>query len=593
MSKILRISWLMVLIYVFIIFFPAGAAANDICETKIINGKVTKVNLNTVCSNNSKFTLTLRDYSGNILPGLKFELYEQELDADGLPIAGNRVGSGTINNAGQASFSFKPDQCKIYVLKIWDKRSDAGEFWFFDVTRFVCDYDRYVVKYLPALNIVLRDDQGQLKKNYNFSLYAQKYDVDGNPVFESKDNIGNFQTNAAGKATTYVAPYNPYRRGQSGFYALTTKDASGNATTVYNIQIPTDSDYTFQYDFSGLSGELRDAKGTLLANKDVRLYEQSITGGSHYLGKKLSSTKTDSQGKFSLEYPAGTYAIVVSDDFNQDNIFWDIAVKAGLSSKKLITNLTSFSFTDVSGADLTKDIYLKLYSLASGANGGYYRGKEIGTVKLISHRPSSLSLAAGPYLIVYQGDNNVEYGQAFFAKSGAKQTINVAVNSKTLLISNQPYKISGTAVTSVSSGTAANYNSSTAGATGANRTIAATLKGRILLQVEDKGQAWYVNPANSKKYYLGRPTDAFNVMRNLGRGISNKDFTAVEKNPSAWIKLAGQILIKTEDSGKAYYFDPTSRRLFYLGRPQDAFNVMRSRGLGITNSDLNQISSGN
>jgi hypothetical protein len=111
--------------------------------------------------------------------------------------------------------------------------------------------------------------------------------------------------------------------------------------------------------------------------------------------------------------------------------------------------------------------------------------------------------------------------------------------------------------------------------------------------VEDKGQAWYVNPSDGKKYYLGRPQDAFNVMRNFGQGISNKDFAAVEKNPSAWTKLSGKILIKTEDSGKAYYFDPTSRRLYYLGRPQDAFNVMRIRGLGIKNSDLNQITSGN
>jgi hypothetical protein len=424
-----------------------------------------------------------------------------------------------------------------------------------------------------------------LKKNYNFSLYAQKYDVDGKPIFENKDSIANFQTNASGQATTYVAPYNPYRRGQSGFYVLTSKDASGNTTTVYNIQIPSETDYTFQYDFSGFSGELRDAKNSPLANKEVRLYEQLTASGSRYLGKQLMKAKTDNNGKFQFEYPAGTYALSVSDDFNQDSNFWNITIKPNGSTQKLITNSTSFSFTDVSGADLTKDIHLKLYSLSLGAGSGYYRGKEIGTVKLISHRTTAFSLAAGPYLVVYPGDNKTEYGQAFLAKSGVKQTVNLAINSKSLLAANQSFNISGASVSSVSS----NPNTSTT----VTQPTLRSLKGRILLQVEDKGQAWYVNPNDGKKYYLGRPQDAFNVMRNFGQGISNKDFAAVEKNPSAWTKLSGKILIKTEDSGKAYYFDPTSRRLYYLGRPQDAFNVMRIRGLGIKNSDLNQIPSGN
>lgn len=35
------------------------------------------------------------------------------------------------------------------------------------------------------------------------------------------------------------------------------------------------------------------------------------------------------------------------------------------------------------------------------------------------------------------------------------------------------------------------------------------LKGKILLQVESAGEAWYVNPDNEKRYYLGRPSDAF------------------------------------------------------------------------------------
>ena len=53
------------------------------------------------------------------------------------------------------------------------------------------------------------------------------------------------------------------------------------------------------------------------------------------------------------------------------------------------------------------------------------------------------------------------------------------------------------------------------------------LKGKILLQVEEKGEAWYVHPVSGYRYYLGRPNDAFNIMRYLGFGISNRDLNKI------------------------------------------------------------------
>ncbi len=53
--------------------------------------------------------------------------------------------------------------------------------------------------------------------------------------------------------------------------------------------------------------------------------------------------------------------------------------------------------------------------------------------------------------------------------------------------------------------------------------------GRILLQVDNHGEAWYVNPHDTKAYFLNRPNDAFSIMRKLGRGISNKDFESLTK----------------------------------------------------------------
>ncbi|MFA6194142.1 MAG: hypothetical protein WC719_00150 [Patescibacteria group bacterium] len=360
-----------------------------------------------VCNSSSNLNLTLRNAAGDIAPGLKFEVYTQAADANGLPAAGTKVSSGTIDSGGRATVSFKPDTTKTYALKIWDKKADLGEFWFFDALKFTCATDKTIAKTIPVLKIILRDGKGNLKRNHDFSLSAQQYDADNNPIIPNNGLIANMKTDAGGQAYIYVAPYNPYRRNQTGRYVVSSKNASGTTIVLYNIIVSADKDTTFE----------------------ARIKE----------------------------------------------------------------NAPSTSSTSSSSA---------------------------------------------------------------------------AANS------------------------AANSTSSSNSAAAAASSLAQSLKGRILLQVQDKGQAWYVNPIDSKKYYLGRPTDAFNLMRRFGLGISNENFTALAKNPSAWKNLAGRILLKTEDKGMAYYFDPLKLKLYYLGRPADAFNVIRSRGLGISNANLDKIATG-
>ena len=116
--------------------------------------------------------------------------------------------------------------------------------------------------------------------------------------------------------------------------------------------------------------------------------------------------------------------------------------------------------------------------------------------------------------------------------------------------------------------------------------IANRLRGRILLQVEAKGEAWYINPINGQRYFLGRPDDAVQVMRQTGLGISNKDFDNFGgKAPQ---RLAGRILLKVEGHGEAYYVNPNGYTLHYLS-PADAWALMRTFGLGISNIDIGKI----
>ncbi|MBD3251764.1 DUF1566 domain-containing protein, partial [Candidatus Uhrbacteria bacterium] len=118
--------------------------------------------------------------------------------------------------------------------------------------------------------------------------------------------------------------------------------------------------------------------------------------------------------------------------------------------------------------------------------------------------------------------------------------------------------------------------------------LSQTLSGRILLQVEENGEAWYVYPDDQNRYFLGRPADAFNIMRSLGLGIAHNELVGYQNGyfPS---RLAGQILLDVEQNGEAYYINPIDMNDYYLGRPADAFNVMRELGLGISNADLGTL----
>lgn len=119
------------------------------------------------------------------------------------------------------------------------------------------------------------------------------------------------------------------------------------------------------------------------------------------------------------------------------------------------------------------------------------------------------------------------------------------------------------------------------------KTFSEKYSGRIILQVESKGEAWYVSPVNQKRYFLGKPNDAFRIIRSLGLGISNANFSKFEKNLPE--KYLGKIFLKTEDKGKAYYANPLDKKFYFLGRPTDAFNLMRKLGLGMKNGDLIKI----
>jgi hypothetical protein len=63
--------------------------------------------------------------------------------------------------------------------------------------------------------------------------------------------------------------------------------------------------------------------------------------------------------------------------------------------------------------------------------------------------------------------------------------------------------------------------------------LAAKLRGRIALQAQERGEAWYVYPTDGKRYYMHAPAStqdgagAYQIMRYLSLGISDADIAQI------------------------------------------------------------------
>ncbi len=128
------------------------------------------------------------------------------------------------------------------------------------------------------------------------------------------------------------------------------------------------------------------------------------------------------------------------------------------------------------------------------------------------------------------------------------------------------------------------------------------VEGRILLQVEEQGEAWYADPASSQVLYLADGGSAFQVFARQAVGITNADISRIPignlDRPGEEIaavkdqlaeRLRGRVLLQTESLGELWYVNPADGRRYYLADGRGAYQIMRRLGLGITNEGLEKL----
>lgn len=187
--------------------------------------------------------------------------------------------------------------------------------------------------------------------------------------------------------------------------------------------------------------------------------------------------------------------------------------------------------------------------------------------------------------------------------------------------------------------------------TSRDRNLVSRLKGYILLQTEERGEAWYLDGATEKKYYLKDGATAYAALRKFGLGITNADLAEIPvgveprfadtdsdhdglpdkleeaistdasvpdsdgdghydgvevsnghnplgpgllpMNRKLVSRLLGKILLQVEAHGQAWYVNPRDGKRYYLKDGDAAYQFMRFLSLGITNANLRKINVGN
>ena len=129
-----------------------------------------------------------------------------------------------------------------------------------------------------------------------------------------------------------------------------------------------------------------------------------------------------------------------------------------------------------------------------------------------------------------------------------------------------------------------------------NFNLTKRVKGRMLLRVEKRGEIWYVNPRDEKKYQVTF-ANALYLFQNLALGINNVDLDKIPVSGSSQIgdknlrnRLKGYLLLQVQNHGAIWYVDDDGYRHSITWK--NLLDTFRKLSLGISDNDLSQFNYG-
>lgn len=122
----------------------------------------------------------------------------------------------------------------------------------------------------------------------------------------------------------------------------------------------------------------------------------------------------------------------------------------------------------------------------------------------------------------------------------------------------------------------------------------AQLSGRILIQTESYGRAWYVDPVSKERFYIRNGDAAFEFFKTNVTGILNRDIAKIPMyagqpgNKVLVNRLRGRILLQVENKGLMWWVNPTNGVRYPIANGVAAYELMKKFGLPVSNIDLKQ-----
>ena len=115
-----------------------------------------------------------------------------------------------------------------------------------------------------------------------------------------------------------------------------------------------------------------------------------------------------------------------------------------------------------------------------------------------------------------------------------------------------------------------------------------SLSGKILIQSESKGEFWYVNPKDGKRYALTSSNAALKTLKTLGTSMSAANIKKIKSDATFRKKYIGQVLFQTGSKGDIYYIS-FDGRYNYLKDGASTLAAMKKLGVNVSNANLNNI----